>query len=73
MVASDLLTDDQDFVAWLVLAKMFERNKLKVALKQWRQQKNRRARLEGCACAAYANASNGRGDCRRQADSARQH
>ena len=26
---------------------------------------NRRARLEGCACAAYVNAPNGRGDCRR--------
>src|SRR5208337_1713948 len=38
---ADLLTDDQDFVAWLVLAKLFERNKLKVALKQWRQQKTR--------------------------------
>jgi predicted RNA-binding Zn ribbon-like protein len=36
---ADLLTDDQDFVAWLILAKLFERNKLKVALKQWRQQK----------------------------------
>src|SRR5580704_5008234 len=36
---ADLLTDDQDFVAWLVLAKLFERNKLKVALKRWRQQK----------------------------------
>ena len=36
---ADLLTDGQDFVAWLVLAKLFERNKLKVALKQWRQQK----------------------------------
>jgi predicted RNA-binding Zn ribbon-like protein len=35
---ADLLTSDQDFVAWLVLAKLFERNKLKVALKQWRQQ-----------------------------------
>jgi predicted RNA-binding Zn ribbon-like protein len=35
----DLLTSDQDFVAWLVLAKLFGRNKLKVALKQWRQQK----------------------------------
>ena len=28
---ADLITDDQDFVAWLVLAKLFERNKLKVA------------------------------------------
>ena len=28
----NLLTDDQDFVTWLVLAKLFERNKLKVAL-----------------------------------------
>jgi predicted RNA-binding Zn ribbon-like protein len=36
---ADLLTSDQDFVAWLVLAKLFERNKLKVALKRWRQQK----------------------------------
>jgi predicted RNA-binding Zn ribbon-like protein len=36
---ADLLTNDQDFVAWLVLAKLFERNKLKAALKQWRQQK----------------------------------
>src|SRR5271156_4849894 len=36
---ADLLTDDQDFVAWLVLAKLFKRNKLKVALEQWRQQK----------------------------------
>jgi predicted RNA-binding Zn ribbon-like protein len=36
---ADLLTSDQDFVAWLVLAKLFERNKLKVALKQWQQQK----------------------------------
>ena len=36
---ADLLTSDQDFVAWLVLAKLFERNKLKAALEQWRQQK----------------------------------
>ena len=36
---ADLLTSDQDFVAWLVLAKLFERNKLKVALKRWGQQK----------------------------------
>jgi len=35
----NLLTDDRDFVAWLVLAKLFERNKLKVAFKQWRQEK----------------------------------
>ena len=27
---------------------------------------NRRARLEGCACSAYVNAPNGRGDCRRR-------
>jgi predicted RNA-binding Zn ribbon-like protein len=36
---ADLITDDQDFVAWLVLAKLFERNKLKVALNQWGQEK----------------------------------
>jgi hypothetical protein len=36
---ADLLTSDQDFVAWLVLAKLFERNELKAALEQWRQQK----------------------------------
>jgi len=35
----DLLTSDQDFVAWLVLAKLFERNKLKAALEQWQQEK----------------------------------
>src|SRR5580693_8678101 len=35
----DLLTSDQDFVAWLVLAKLFERKRLKAALEQWRQQK----------------------------------
>ena len=68
----NLLTDDRDFVAWLVLAKMFERNKLK-----WHQKngetENRRVHLEGCACAPYVNASNGRGDCRGPADSARQY
>ena len=63
----------QDFVAWRVLAKLFERNKLKVALKRWRQQKTGVRVLKGCACAAYVNAPNGRGDCRRRADSARQH
>jgi len=36
---ADLIADDQDFVAWLVLAKLFERNKLKVALNQWGQEK----------------------------------
>src|ERR1700722_7629329 len=36
---ADLLTSDRDFVAWLVLDKLFERNKLKAALEQWRHQK----------------------------------
>jgi predicted RNA-binding Zn ribbon-like protein len=38
---SDLLMSDQDFVEWLVLAKLFERNKLKAALEQWRHQGTR--------------------------------
>jgi predicted RNA-binding Zn ribbon-like protein len=35
----NLLNDGQDFVRWLVLAKVFERNKLKLALEQWQEEK----------------------------------
>ena len=40
----NLLTDDQDFVAWLVLAKLFERNKLKVGIRN-----NGDSRKQACA------------------------
>jgi predicted RNA-binding Zn ribbon-like protein len=35
----NLLNDSQDFARWLVLAKVFERNKLKLALEQWQEEK----------------------------------
>ncbi len=35
----NLLTNDQDCIAWLALARVFERNKLKLALKEWQAEK----------------------------------